>query len=160
MRRAQVATDGGTVFAEFTEFLARGKVIELAAAVVLGVAFVPVVAAVVERLLMPLVALLIGQPNFDEVGTFACDASGVCAGSAGAVVTAIVNFLLVAVAVFLIVKAYGRIARRGRGPGATAGSDTGQDEVALLREIRDALVAPGGSAPPAGPGTAPPTPPR
>jgi large conductance mechanosensitive channel len=141
------------VLAEFKEFLNRGNVIDLAVAVVLASAFIPVVNAVVERLLMPLVALVFGRPNFDAIGTFACDDAGVCTGSVGAVVTAIVNFLLVAVAVFLVVKAYNRMTRKRSGQQRP---EADSDNVVLLREIRDALVAPGHQVSPSAPGAPPP----
>lgn len=143
------------MLAEFKEFINRGNVIDLAVAVVLGAAFAPVVNAVVERLLMPLIALIVGQPNFDAIGTFACDDAGVCAGSVGAVVTAIVNFLLVALAVFLVVKAYNRMSRMSPEQDQAGEPEADPDEVVLLREIRDALVAPGGQVTPSAPGTPP-----
>ncbi|MEX0836282.1 MAG: large conductance mechanosensitive channel protein MscL, partial [Nitriliruptor sp.] len=128
------------MIAEFQEFINRGNVVDLAVAVVLGAAFTPVVNAVVERLLMPLIALSVGQPNFDSIGQFACEGA-TCAGSVGAVITAIINFLLVALAVFLIVKVYNRMSR-GKSPEQddTVDSDADPDDVVLLREIRDALV--------------------
>jgi large conductance mechanosensitive channel len=141
----------GVVLAEFKEFINRGNVIDLAVAVVLGAAFVPVIAAVVDRLLMPLIALIVGQPNFDSIGQFACE-EGVCAGSIGAVITAIVNFLLVALALFFVVKAYNRMSRAKSPEQADeAEPDADPDEVVLLREIRDALVAQPAGVPPAVP---------
>jgi large conductance mechanosensitive channel len=148
------------VLAEFKEFINRGNVVDLAVAVVLGAAFLPVVNAVVERLLMPLIALVVGQPNFDAIGTFACDDAGSCAGSVGAVLTAVVNFLLVALAVFLVVKAYNRMARRSPEQGESVEPDADPDEVVLLREIRDALVTSGPTTPSAGSGVNPPPAPR
>jgi large conductance mechanosensitive channel len=113
------------VINEFKEFINRGNVIELAVAFVLGVAFKPVIDAIVDRVLMPLIGMVVGQPNFDTIGTFACDAGldpatgivadgRVCAGSIGAVVTASVNFLLVALALFFVVKAYNRMKGKPR----------------------------------------------
>jgi large conductance mechanosensitive channel len=144
------------VLAEFKEFINRGNVIDLAVAVVLGAAFTPVVNAVVERLMMPLIALVVGQPNFDAIGTFACDDAGACAGSVGAVLTAVVNFLLVALAVFFVVKAYNKMARQSPEQDESVEPDADPDDVVLLREIRDALVAPGRSAPGSGPSAGPP----
>jgi large conductance mechanosensitive channel len=145
------------VLAEFREFINRGNVIDLAVAVVLGAAFAPVVNAVVERLLMPLIAMVVGQPNFDAIGTFACDDAGTCAGSVGAVVTAIVNFLLVALAVFMVVKAYNRMSRKSPEQAAAGEPEADPDDVVLLREIRDALVAPGPRVSPSAPLTPPPS---
>jgi large conductance mechanosensitive channel len=139
------------VIAEFKEFINRGNFLDLAVGFVMGVAVSGVVNAIVERLLMPAIALVFGQPNFDAVGQFACE-NGECAGSVGAVVTALVNFLLIAVALFLIVKAYNRMQRTVP---EEPEPEADPDEVVLLREIRDALVA---GPPPAAKGSSPPPP--
>lgn len=138
------------MFTEFHDFINRGNVVDLAVAVVMGAAFTPVVAAVVDRVMMPIIGMVFGQPNFDTVGTFACQPAGegidgiavggeVCAGSIGAVVTVTVNFLLVALAVFLVVKAYNRTT----GPDDVDEPSARSEEATLLAEIRDHLVAEG-----------------
>jgi large conductance mechanosensitive channel len=144
------------VLQEFKEFIDRGNVVDLAVAVVLGAAFTPVVGAVVDRIIMPLIGLLFGTPNFDTLGTFACDAAGDpatlidgCAGSVGAVLTALVQFVLVGFALFLIVKAYNRLQRQQEEEVEEEPEpEEDAQEVVLLREIRDSLRGTG--APPAG----------
>lgn len=128
---------------EFKEFVNRGNVVDLAVAVVLGAAFAPVVSAVVDRVLMPLIGLLFGSPNFDTIGTFACGAAGDpstlvagCAGSIGAVLTAVVDFLLVGLALFFVVRSYNRLARDEP---EEQEPEADPPDVALLREIRDEL---------------------
>lgn len=121
---------------EFREFISRGNFIELAVGFVLGVAVTGVINTIVERLVMPLIAVLFGQPNFDAIGEFACTAEG-CAGSVGAVLTALVNFVLIAFVLFLIVKAYNRLQRRDPDQPEP---EADPEDVVLLREIRDALV--------------------
>lgn len=131
---------------EFRDFLAKGNILTAAIAFVLGVTFAPVVSTVVDRLVMPLVGMLVGQPNFDTVGTFACVAPGSaeaaadglingCAGSVGAVLTVIVNFLLVGLVLFMILKLYNRT-QKPEEPKA----DPGPSEIDLLTEIRDSLA--------------------
>jgi large conductance mechanosensitive channel len=127
----------GTVIEEFKEFISRGNFVELAVAFVMGLAVAGVVTALVERLVMPLIALVVGEPNFDSIGQFACEA-GECAGSVGAVITALVNFLLVALALFFIVKGYNRMQRRQP---EEPEPEADPEEVLLLREIRDELRA-------------------
>jgi large conductance mechanosensitive channel len=126
------------MFGEFKEFINRGNVVDLAVAVVLGAAFAPVITAIVDSLLMPVIGMVVGQPNFDQVGRFACDADG-CAGSVGIVLTAVVNFLLVALALFGVVKAYNRVARQSPEQGSAPEPNADPDDVVLLREIRDLL---------------------
>jgi large conductance mechanosensitive channel len=121
------------VIQEFKEFIQRGSFVDLAVGFVMGVAVTGVVTAIVERLLMPIIGVLVGEPNFDDIGRFACD-NGTCAGSLGAVLTALVNFLLIAITVFLIVRAYNRLQRP-----TPEEPDAGPEDVVLLREIRDAL---------------------
>ena len=121
---------------EFREFINRGNFIDLAVGFVMGVAVTGVVNTIVERLIMPGIAVVVGQPNFDSIGEFACTAEG-CAGSFGAVLTALVNFLLIAWVLFVIVKAYNRLNRTEPDepePEATP------ENIVLLREIRDALA--------------------
>lgn len=132
---------------EFKEFISRGNVIDLAVAVVLAAAFTPIVNAIVDRVLMPIIGMIFGQPNFDAVGTFACvapvdgaegivnTAGELCQGSVGAMITAIISFVLIAAAVFLVVKAYNRMQE----PKEEA--PAGPSEVELLAEIRDSLRA-------------------
>ena len=120
---------------EFREFINRGSFIDLAVGFVMGAAVTGVVNAIVERLLMPLIALAVGQPNFDSVLEFACEA-GECAGSVGAVITALINFLLVGFALFLIVRAYNRLKRDEP---TEPEPEAEPEDVVLLREIRDAL---------------------
>jgi large conductance mechanosensitive channel len=126
------------VIAEFKEFINRGSFIDLAVGFVMGVAVTGVVNTVVERLLMPLIAMVFGQPDFDAIGTFGAvdPETGAQTGSVGAVLTATVNFLLIAVALFLIVKAYNRMQRRRPDE---PDPEADPEEVLLLREIRDSL---------------------
>jgi large conductance mechanosensitive channel len=118
------------VIEEFKEFINRGNFVDLAVGFVMGLAVAGIVTALVERLIMPSIALLIGEPNFDAIGTFGDN------GSVGAVITALVNFLFIALALFLIVKAYNRMQRKQPDEPEP---EADPEDVALLREIRDAL---------------------
>jgi large conductance mechanosensitive channel len=124
------------VIAEFREFINRGNFIDLAVGFVMGVAVSGVINSIVERLLMPLIAVVFGQPDFESVGQFACEA-GECAGSLGAVITALINFLLIALALFFVVKAYNRMQRQRP---EVPEPEADPEDVLLLREIRDALT--------------------
>lgn len=131
------------MIAEFKEFISRGNMVELAVAFVLGVSFQSVVSAITGRVLTPLIAWVFGEPNFDTVLTFGVvDAeTGVPAGSIGAVLTALLNFLLVAIVLFLIVKAYNRFQRQEEAQEeAEVAAEAVPEDVALLREIRNALT--------------------
>lgn len=134
------------MFQEFKEFINRGNFIDLAVGFVMGVAVTAVVQTLVNRLIMPAIGLVFGQPNFDDVLTFGgTDADGVPVGSVGAVFTALLNFAIIAFVLFLIVRAYNRSKRlveREAEPEPEAQADP--EDVALLREIRDLLRAAAG----------------
>ncbi len=87
------------MFTEFKQFLMRGNVVDLAVAVVIGAAFGAVVTAFVDNLVMPLIALIGGEPDFNSIG-FTIDGTyfGV-----GAFLTALVSFLIIAAVIFLFV---------------------------------------------------------
>jgi large conductance mechanosensitive channel len=87
------------VFREFKQFLMRGNVIDLAVAVVIGVAFAAVVNSAVNDLIMPVIALIFGEPDFSNLTFTINDAIF----RYGAFITAVVNFVLVAAAIFFFV---------------------------------------------------------
>lgn len=118
---------------EFKEFVAKGNVVMLAVGFIMGIAFQGVVDSLVENVIMPIVAIPFGQPNFAEL-TFTVNDSVIMWG---AFVTAAVVFLLTALAVFLfIVKPYNAYVGRS---GKTDEDVAGPTEVELLTEIRDTL---------------------
>ena len=93
---------------EFKEFAFRGNVIELAIAVIIGLAFGAVISSLVDDVLMNLIAAIFGQPDFSQLSFTVNDA----VIRYGAFLNALVNFLLVALALFLIVKAVNRAMRK------------------------------------------------
>ena len=121
---------------EFRDFIAKGNLIELAVAFVMGVAFAALIGTFIGRIVNPLIGLLFGLPNLEGVGTFGDidPATGVPAGSIGAFLGSILNFLLVAFVMFLVVKAYNRMNPQ---PAAVSAEPT--EEILLLREIRDGV---------------------
>jgi large conductance mechanosensitive channel len=93
---------------EFKEFAFKGNVIELAVAVILGIAFGAVIASLVGDILMNLVAAVIGQPDFSQL-TFTVNDAEI---RYGAFLNAVINFLLVALALFFVIKAVNRASRK------------------------------------------------
>jgi len=107
--------------------------------VVIGSAFSAVVDALVKSVLMPLISVLVGEPNFDNFLAFGDVRFGV-------LLTAVVNFLLVASALYFVIVAPMNklIEHRNRklGIGQDAKKEAAEDpQIALLKEIRDALQA-------------------
>lgn len=89
---------------DFRKFALRGNVIDLAVAVILGVAFGVVIQSLVDDVLMNLIAAALGEPDFSRLTVTIGDATI----GYGAFLTAVVNFLLVAFALFLVVRAISR----------------------------------------------------
>ena len=127
---------------EFKEFAMRGNVIDLAVGVVIGAAFGKIVTALVEKVIMPPIGLLIGGVDLSK-WTWTLKEAGVDAAGKvvpavgigiGDFLNAIIQFVIVAFAIFMMVKVINRIARR-EPPAPAAPSE----EVLLLREIRDSL---------------------
>jgi large conductance mechanosensitive channel len=102
------------VIQEFRDFLLRGNIVELAVAFVMGLAFAAVVNSLVDNLLMPVIAMLIGEPDFSGLTFTINDA----VFRYGAFITDVIQFLAIAAAVFyFVVKPVDAIMRRtGRTP--------------------------------------------
>ncbi len=138
----------------FKEFLMRGNVMDLAVAVVIGAAFTMVINAVVKGFIDPLIAAIFGKPNLDDVLVFTIHNAQF---SIGMILTALLNFVLVAAAVYFVVvlpiNAINNRRRRG-----VPDPEVPPSETDLLTEIRDLLAAErdSGSAPAAGSSQLPP----
>ena len=130
------------MISEFKEFAMRGNVIDLAVGVVIGGAFGKIVSSLVDNLIMPFVGLLTGDIDFSKWAIVLREAS-VDAGGAevpaltlgiGSFLNAVIQFVIIAFAIFLLVKAINRIHKK---PEAAPAAPS--EEVLLLREIRDSL---------------------
>jgi large conductance mechanosensitive channel len=124
---------GYAVLKEFREFISRGNVVDLAVAVVIGVAFTDVVNAIVNGLITPLISMF-GERDYSELD-FTIRGSTF---EYGTVISAALSFLSIAAAVFFfVVKPLNVLAARKRRGEVT--EEERSDEVVLLAEIRDLL---------------------
>jgi large conductance mechanosensitive channel len=118
---------------EFRDFLMRGNLVELAVAFVMGVAFAALITAFVDDLVMPIVAMIIGKPNFDDL-TFAINDA---VFRYGAFITAAITFVSIAVAVFFfVVKPMESITARRAQREEEAVSDEERRHQELLAAVR------------------------
>ena len=127
---------------EFKEFVSRGNVVDLAVGVVIGAAFGKIVTALVNGIVMPLVGVALGGVSVSEwkyvITPASVDAAGAevaeVAVQYGLLIQTAIDFVLIALVIFLFLKAYNRMQKKAEeAPAAPA------EEVLLLREIRDSL---------------------
>ena len=127
---------------EFKEFAMRGNVVDLAVGVVIGAAFGKIVSALVDKVVMPPIGLLVGGVDFSKWAITLREAAVDAAGKEvpavvigiGEFINVVLQFVIIAFAIFLVVKAINRINRKEPPPPAAPGED-----ILLLREIRDSL---------------------
>jgi large conductance mechanosensitive channel len=118
---------------EFRDFLLRGNIVELAVAFVMGLAFAAVVNALVNDLIMPIIAMIIGKPNFDDL-TFTINNATF---RYGAFITVVIQFIAIAAAVFFfVVKPVNALLQRYRSPAEEGMPDEERRHQELLAALR------------------------
>jgi len=120
---------------EFQKFVFRGNVMDLAVAVVIGAAFTAIITSLVNDIIMPLIGLILGGLDFAGLSFTV----GNAVITYGKFIQAIVNFLLVALVLFLVIKAINQLATSKEKEAAVAPPLEPSEEVILLTEIRDLL---------------------
>ena len=146
-------------FAEFKEFISRGNVMDLAVGMIIGSAFTAIVNSLVNHIVMPIIGVIMGGINFENlkiVITPADEAAGIAEAAIcyGSFIQAIVNFLIVALVIFLVVRTMNKFrakmeAKKAAEEAAKAEAEAAAEEAptepepskeeVLLTEIRDLL---------------------
>ena len=137
------------MLSEFKAFIARGNVLDLAVAVIIGAAFATITASLTDDIIMPIVGAIFGGLDFanyftllgpipagfkgDPASYAALKEAGVAVLGWGQFITVLINFLILAFVIFLIVRYANRMMKRGDDAPA------GPTEIELLAEIRDEL---------------------
>lgn len=132
---------------EFREFIMRGSVLDLAVGIIIGAAFTAIVTSLVNDIIMPPIGVITSGVDFSEIVITLQEAEGedpAVTINVGNFINAIINFLIVALAVFLIVRWFNRLARIAQEqetPAAEAPPEPAPDQLMLeeLRAIRKAL---------------------
>jgi large conductance mechanosensitive channel len=119
---------------DFRDFIMRGNVLDLAVAVIIGVAFNAVINSLVDDVLMQVIAAIVGEPNFNNL-TFTIGEGVIYYGR---FLTALINFLIIAATLFLIIKSFEEMQKRRRKVDDVPDAQK-TDEAILLTEIRDLL---------------------
>ena len=138
--------------AEFKKFIMRGNVLDMAIGLVVGSAFTAIVQSVVKDIINPVIGLIIGKIDFQELRVSlipATEDAGEVAIRYGALIQNIIQFLLTAFVLFVIIRAVNRFKEKKEAEAkAKAAAEKKEEEakpapvpedIALLREIRDAL---------------------
>lgn len=130
---------------EFKDFISRGNVVDLAVGVIIGAAFGKIVTSLVEQVVMPPIGLLLGGMDFSNLKWVlspenpATEAVEEVAIQYGAFFNTLIQFVIVALVIFLMVKAINRMRREKAAEPVAPAAPTPTE--ALLVEIRDALKA-------------------
>jgi len=139
------------VLKEFKEFAVKGNVLDMAVGIIIGAAFGTIVKSFVDDVLMPPIGLLLGDVDFSELfitlsqgtvaGPYATLAAAKEAGAVtlnyGIFINAVISFLIVAWAVFLVVRAFNKMKKKEEAAPAPPPEPSAQEK--LLAEIRDLL---------------------
>ena len=122
---------------EFKEFISKGNVMDMAVGIIIGGAFTKIVTALVEAILMPIIGAISGGKSVEDMSVMV----GNAAIGYGAFIQAIIDFLLIAVVLFMIIKALNKAKAALVKPEeeAPAEPEPVPADVELLTEIRDLL---------------------
>lgn len=134
---------------EFKEFAMKGNVLDMAVGVIIGAAFGKIVDSLVKDIIMPPIGLLMGGVDFanlfviikpgKDIGPYAtvelAQKAGAVTWNYGVFINTILTFIIVAFAIFMLLKAY----NKAKTPAAPAVPPATPEDVLLLREIRDSL---------------------
>ena len=133
---------------EFREFISRGNVIDMAVGIIMGAAFTAIVSSMVGDLIMPLIGVATSGVDFADkfialngetyVSLKAAKDAGAPVMTYGLFLNAVINFIIVSFAIFMLVKGVNKLKRQSEQPGAKDAPPPPQD-IVLLTEIRDLL---------------------
>lgn len=140
-----------SLLTEFKQFAVKGNAVDLAVGVIIGGAFQKIVDSLVKDMIMPLIGRLLGGVDFKQLylnlGTKtyetldAADKAGAPLLKYGAFINTVVDFVIIAFSIFVAIKAINRL-KREEPPTPPAQPPAPPEDIALLREIRDALKKP------------------
>ena len=128
------------LFDEFKTFVMRGNVVDLAVGVIIGAAFGKIVTSLVNDIFMPIIGMILGNVNFTSLEIKLgepVEGAEQAAIRYGAFIQEIVNFLIIALCIFMVIKVINKLQKKKEEAPAPAPEPT-KEEV-LLTEIRDAL---------------------
>ena len=132
-KEKELLNKGKGTMKEFKEFISKGNVFDMAVGVIIGGAFGKIVTSLVDNIFMPLIGVLIGGHDFSNLTIQVKDATI----GYGVFIQNIVDFLIVALCMFFVIKVMARFKKKEEEKPETPVEPS--EEVLLLREIRDSL---------------------
>ncbi len=134
---------------EFKAFISRGNVMDMAVGVIIGGAFQAIINSLVNDIIMPVITMITGGIDFSNwfisldgakyENLAAAQEAGASTLNYGVFITAVINFLLMALVIFFIVKAMNKLAEKKKKPEEKPAAPVKSEEVKLLEEIRNLL---------------------
>lgn len=101
-----------TFMAEFKKFIARGNVMDMAVGIIIGGAFTAIVTSLVDDILMPVLSLIVGGFDFNALCIVLGEGESAATLNYGSFIAAIINFLLISVVIFILIKSINKMSAR------------------------------------------------
>ena len=124
---------------EFKEFAMKGNVMDMAVGVIIGGAFGKIVSSLVDNILMPVVGMITGNIDFTTLSFQIGEGEGAAVLEYGKFIQSTVDFIIVALCIFFMLKAINRLNRKKEEPAPEPEAPKGPTQEELLTEIRDLL---------------------
>ena len=123
---------------EFKDFAMRGNVIDMAVGIIIGAAFGKIVSSLVSDVIMPPIGMVMGSVSFSDLSLALGSGEGAATLNYGMFIDTVINFLIVALAVFMLIKGINTMKKKEEAKPAEPPKPS--EEVTLLTEIRDLLA--------------------
>jgi large conductance mechanosensitive channel len=123
---------------EFKDFAMRGNVVDMAVGIIIGAAFGKIVSSLVSDVIMPPIGMIMGSVSFSDLAIVLGEGEGAASLNYGIFIDTVINFLIVALAVFFLIKAINSMKKKEEEKPAAPPKPSAEEQ--LLTEIRDLLA--------------------
>ena len=123
---------------EFKEFAMRGNVVDMAVGIIIGAAFGKIVSSLVSDIIMPPIGMLMGSVDFSDLALKLGEAESAASINYGLFINTLLNFVIVAFAIFLLIKGLSKLKRKEEAKPEAPPKPSAEEQ--LLTEIRDLLA--------------------
>jgi large conductance mechanosensitive channel len=123
---------------EFKDFAMRGNVVDMAVGIIIGAAFGKIVSSLVSDVIMPPIGVIMGSVSFSDLALVLGEGEGAATLNYGMFIDTVINFLIVALAVFFLIKAINTLKKKEEEKPKEPPKPSAEEQ--LLTEIRDLLA--------------------